>query len=154
MASLVKGGKVGAKRLLFQRGDVELVIDFDALEWIARDFRKDQGAKKSPEGSPVLRRFVLAMKHVDEIQADLLVRTGEEQKWLDLRLAAVLDSGAFLIRSRRPQRKRAVATIPVPADRALRLDYNYECGEKCGTGGRVYYTSVCQQLLAVTDWVR
>jgi hypothetical protein len=154
MATFVKGGLVGRKRLLFRRGDVLLVIDFEMLDSTTQDFLKEKGASKFPEESNMLRRFGEAMKSRDEIKADTLVQGALEQKRLDLRLAEVLDRGAFLIREVPPATKGAAATVVPAADLILRLDYTYECGDRCGTGGRVFFTNACQQLVAVTDWVR
>jgi hypothetical protein len=154
MATFVKGGTVGHKRLFFRRGDVLLVIDFEVLEVTTRDFLKDQGGERFPEEVNLLRRFAQAMKSRDEVQADLLVRGNLEHERLDLLLAAVLDRGAFLIRGVPPDTKKALAKLRPPADLILRLDYSYECGALCGTGGRVFFTDACQQLVAVTDWVR
>ena len=152
MATFVKGGKVGRKRLLFRRGDVLLVIDFQVLEATTEDFLKRQGAESFPEEGNLLRRFAQAMKSRDEVQADLLVRSNLEHERLGLLLAAVLDRGAFLIRSVPPDSRKALATPRPAADLILRLDYSYECGDRCGTGGRVFFTDACQQLVAVTDW--
>jgi hypothetical protein len=154
MATFVKGGLVGRKRLLFRRGDVLLVIDFEVLDSTTQDFLKEKGASKFPEEGNMLRRFAEAMKSRDEVKADTLVQGALEQERLDLRLAEVLDRGAFLIRGVPPATKGAAATVPPAADLILRLDYNYECGDRCGTGGRVFFTDACQQLVAVTDWVR
>jgi hypothetical protein len=154
MATFVKGGVVGRKRLLFRRGDVLLVIDFIVLDATTQEFLKEKGAGGFPEEVNLLRRFAEAMKSRDEVQADSLVRGKLEQERLDFRLAEVLDRGAFLIRDVQPISKNAVATVRAAADQVLRLDYNYECGDRCGTGGRVFFTDACQQLVAVTDWVR
>jgi len=154
MASDIKGGKVGRRRVLFRRGDVVLVIDFDVLQSTTREFLKEEGPARFPEDAELLRRLSQADKSGDEIQGDALVRTQGERARLDLRLAVVLDRGAFLIRDLRPKSKGPEPAIRAAADRILRLDYNYECGDLCGTGGRVFYTDGCQQLVAVTDWVR
>jgi hypothetical protein len=154
IATFVKGGTVGRKRLLFRRGDVLLVIDFEALEGITQDFLKEQGAEKFPEEVGLLKRFSQAMKSRDEFQADLLVRSNLEHQRLGLLLAGALDRGAFLIRNVQPFSKSAATTVRATADLVLRLDYSYECGDSCGTGGRVFFTDACQQLVAVTDWAR
>jgi hypothetical protein len=154
MATVVKGGAVGRKRLLFRRGDVQLVIDFEVLDSTTQDFLKEVGASRFPEEVNLLQRFAQAMKSRDEVQADSLVRSKLEQERLDFRLAEVLDRGAFVIRDLQPASKGAVATVRAAADLILRLDYNYECGDRCGTGGRVFFTDACQQLVAVTDWAR
>ena len=154
MAVFVKGGAVGRKRLHFRRGDVLLVIDFEVLEVTAQDFLKEHGAESFPEEGNLLRRFAQAMKSRDEVQADLLVLSNLEHERLGFLLAAVLDRGAFLIRGVPPELKKALASSRPAADLILRLDYSYECGDRCGTGGRVFFTDACQQLVAVTDWVR
>jgi hypothetical protein len=154
MATFVRGGTVGHKRLLFRRGDVHLVIDFEVFELTTQDFLKDQGAERFREEGNLLRRFAQAMRSRDEVQADFLVRSNLEQERLDFLLASVLDRGAFLIRSVLPNSTKALATFRPSADLILRLDYSYECGDLCGTGGRVFFTDACQQLVAVTDWVR
>ena len=69
-------------------------------------------------------------------------------------MAEVLDRGAFLVRDARAASKKTMATERAAPDLILRLDYSYECGDSCGTGGRVFFTDACQQLVAVTDWVR
>lgn len=153
MATFVKGGAVGRKRLLFRRGDVLLVIDFEAFEGITQGHLKEQGGDL-PEEVDLLKRLSLAMKSQDEASADLLVKTRPEQTWLDLRLAEVLDRGAFQIRDVFPRSSKTAATVRPAPDLILRLDYSYECGDLCGTGGRVFLTDACQQLVAVTDWVR
>lgn len=154
MAFVVKGGSVGRRHVLFRRGDVELVIDFDVLESTTQEFLREEGATRFPEDADLLRRLAQAMKSDDEIQGDALARTQGERARLDLRLAVVLDRGAFLIRDLRPKSKGPAPILQAAADYIVRLDYNYECGDLCGTGGRVFYTDACQQLLAVTDWVR
>jgi hypothetical protein len=131
-----------------------LVIDFEVLDATTREFLKEQGAGGFPEEVNLLRRFAEAMKSRDEVQADALVRGDLERERLDFRLAEVLDRGAFLIRDVQPMSKGAVATVRAAAELILRLDYSYECGDRCGTGGRVFFTDACQQLVAVTDWVR
>jgi len=153
MATFVKGGAVGRKRLLFRRGDVLLVIDFEVLEGITQDFLKEHVAERFPEEAALLKRFSQALKTRDELQADSLVRSNLEHERLGLLLAAVLDRGAFLIRQAPPCAKHAATVVRAAADLILRLDYSYECGDRCGTGGRVFFTDACQQLVAVTDWV-
>jgi hypothetical protein len=140
--------------LLFRRGDVLLVIDFEVLDATTQEFLKEKGTAGFPEEVNLLRRFAEAMRSRDEVQADSLVRGDLERERLDFRLAEVLDRGAFLIRDVPPISKNAVATVRAAADLILRLDYSYECGDRCGTGGRVFFTDACQQLVAVTDWVR
>ncbi len=154
MASFVKGGVVGSKRLLFRRGDVVLVIDSLVLEETTQAFLKEQGAQRFPEEARLLLRFSQALKNRDEVDADALVRSPLEQERLDLRMAEVLDRGAFLVRDARAASKKTMATARAAPDLILRLDYSYECGDSCGTGGRVFFTDACQQLVAVTDWVR
>jgi hypothetical protein len=154
MATFVKGGVVGSKRLLFRRGDVVLVIDFLVLEETTQAFLKEQGAQRFSEETRLLMRFSLALKNRDEVDADALVRSPLEQERLDFRMADVLDRGAFLVRDARAASKKAMATARAAPDRILRLDYSYECGDSCGTGGRVFFTDACQQLVAITDWVR
>ena len=156
MATFVKGGLVGRKRLLFRRGDVLLVIDFEVLDSITQEFLKERGGATSqrfPEEVRLLQRFVQAFKNRDEVDADSLLRGKLEQEQLDFRLAEVFERGAFLIRWMPPISKRTVPTVRAAADLILRLDFSYECGERCGTGGRVFFTDACQQLVAVTDWV-
>jgi hypothetical protein len=153
MASFVKGGHVGSKRLLFRRGDVVLVIDYPVLEETLRAFLKQKGAEKFPEEGRLLQRFSQALRNRDEVDADPLVQSKLEQERLDLRLAEVFDEGAFEIRDARGASKKAGATPRAAPDLILRLDYAYECGERCGTGGRIFLTDACQQLVAVTDWV-
>jgi hypothetical protein len=156
MATFVKGGLVGRKRLLFRRGDVLLVIDFEVLDSITQEFLKERGGATSqrfPEEVRLLQRFVQAFKNRDEVDADSLLRGKLEQEQLDFRLAEVFERGAFLIRWMPPISKRTVPTVHASADLILRLDFSYECGERCGTGGRVFFTDACQQLVAVTDWV-
>ena len=154
MATFVKGGTVGRKRLLFRRGDVLLVIDFEVLDSTTQDFLKEKGANGFSEEVNLLQRFAQALKSRDEVQAEAFVRSNLERGWLDFRLAEVLDRGAFLIRGAPPGSKIGVATVAPAADLILRLDYSYDCGDRCGTGGRVFLTDACQQLVAVTDWVR
>jgi hypothetical protein len=62
MATFVKGGTVGRKRLLFRRGDVLLVIDFEVLEVTTQDFLKEPGAESFPEEGDLLRRFAQALR--------------------------------------------------------------------------------------------
>ena len=157
MATFVKGGLVGRKRLLFRRGDVLLVIDFEVLDSITQEFLKERGGATSqrfPEEARLLQRFVQAFKNRDEVDADSLLRGTLEQERLDFRLAEVFERGAFLIRGVQPNSKKTVPTARAASDLILRLDFSYECGERCGTGGRVFLTDACQQLVAVTDWVR
>jgi hypothetical protein len=154
MATFVKGGTVGRRRLLFRRGDVLLVIDFEVFEGITQDFLKEKGGESFPEEVGLLKRFSQALKTRDEIQADLLVRSNLEHERLGLLLAAVLDRGGFLIRNLQPFSKNAAAPVRAAPDLILRLDFSYECGDQCGTGGRVFLTDACQQLVAVPDWVR
>jgi hypothetical protein len=154
MATFVKGGTVGRKRLLFRRGDVLLVIDFEVLEGTTQDFLKEPGAASFPEDGDLVRRFAQALRGRDEVQADLLVRSNLEHERLGFLLAVVLDRGAFSLRGVQPESKKALAPSRPNPDLILRLDYSYECGDRCGTGGRVFFTAACQQLVAVTDWVR
>ena len=154
MATFVKGGTVGRKRLLFRRGDVLLVIDFEALEGTTQDFLKEPGAASFPAEGALVRRFAQALRGRDEVQADMLVRSNLEHERLGFLLATVLDRGAFLLRGVQPESKKALAPSRPAPDLILRLDYNYECGDRCGTGGRVFFTAACEQLVAVTDWVR
>ena len=154
VVTYVKGGAVGRKRLLFRRSDVLLAVDFTALEATTQEFLKEQGAERFPEEVRLLQRFAQALKSSDEVDADALVRGKREQERLDFRLADVFERGAFLIRDARPTSKRRTAIAPTAPDLILRLDYNYDCGDLCGTGGRVFLTDSCQQLVAVTDWVR
>ena len=169
MATFVKGGRVGQKRLLFRRGDVLLVIDFDVLDVSTREFLKEREAKSRgeppssgrrepsqslPEEVGLLQRFAQALKNRDEVDADSLLRSKLEQERLDFRLAEVFERGAFLIRWVQPISKKVVPAARATADLILRLDFSYECGDQCGTGGRVFFTDACQQLVAVTDWVR
>ena len=157
MATFVKGGLVGRKRLLFRRGDVLLVVDFEVLDSITQEFLKEHGGAASqrfPEEVRLLQRFVQAFKSRDEVDADSLLRGKLEQERLDFRLAEVFERGAFLIRGVQPNSKKTVPTARAASDLILRLDFSYECGERCGTGGRVFFTDACQQLVAVTDWVR
>ena len=154
VVTYVKGGAVGRKRLLFRRSDVVLVVDFTALEASMQEFLKEQGADRFPEELSLLRRFAQALKSSDEVEADALVRNIREQERLDFRLADVFERRAFLIRDMRPTSKGTAAIVPTAPDLVLRLDYSYDCGDLCGTGGRVFLTDSCQQLVAVTDWVR
>jgi len=154
MATFVKGGVVGSKRLLFRRGDVLLVVDFLVFEEITQAFLKEQGTERFPEETRLLQRFSQALKNRDEVEAGPLVRSQLEQERLDFRLADVFDHGSFLIRDARAVSKKALPTARAAPDLILRLDYSYDCGDLCGTGGRVFFTDGCQQLVAVTDWVR
>jgi hypothetical protein len=155
MASFIKGGVVGRKRLVFRRGDVQLLIDFEVLDSTTRDFLKEQGHnRKFPEEVNLIARFAQALKNHDEVDADRMVRSKLEQERLDFRLADVFDRGAFLIREAPASSKRPAIGVRVATDLILRLDYSYDCGDQCGTGGRVFLTDACQQLAAVTDWVR
>jgi hypothetical protein len=124
MATFIKGGEVGSKRLLFQRGDVVLAIDFVVFDSATQDFLKEASAGRFPEEANLLRRFAQAMKNRDEVKADALVRSKLEQVRLDFRLAEVLDRGAFLIRNMQTGSRAA-------PDLILRLDYSYECGDRC-----------------------
>jgi len=154
VVTYIKSGAVGRKRLLFRRGDVVLVVDFAAFEASTQEFLKEQGADRFPEEVGLLRRFAQVLKSSDEVEADTLVRNVREQERLDLRLADVFERRAFLIRDVRPAAKGTTAIVATSPDLVLRLDYNYDCGDLCGTGGRVFLTDSCQQLVAVTDWVR
>ena len=154
MATFVKGGLVGRKRLLFRRGDVVLVIDFEVLDSTTQDFLKEHGAERFPEEVRLFQRFAQAFKHRDEVDADSILRSKLEQERLDFRLAEVFEHGAFLIRDVQPISKKAAPTVRAAADLILRIDFSYDCGDRCGTGGRVFFTNACQQLVAVTDWVR
>ncbi len=153
MASFVKGGHVGSKHLLFRRGDVVLVIDYAVLEETTQAFLKQKGAEKFPEEVRLLQRFSQAFKNRDEVDAGPLVQSRLEQERLDFRLAEVFDQGAFVIRDARGTSQKPMATARAAPDMILRLDYIYECGDRCGTGGRVFLTDGCEQLVAVTDWV-
>ena len=154
MATFVKGGLVGRKRLLFRRGDVLLVIDFEVLDSTTQAFLKEHGAERFPEDVQLLQPFAQALRSRDEVDADSLLRSKREQERLDFRLAEVFERGAFLIRGVQPISKKATLPVRAAPDLILRLDFSYECGDLCGTGGRVFFTDVCQQLVAVTDWVR
>ncbi len=153
MASFVQGGHVRSKQLLFRRGEVVLVIDYLVLEETTRAFLKQKGAEKFPEETRLLQRFSLAFRNHDEVDAGPLVQSKLEQERLDYRLAEAIDQGAFVVRDARGSSKKAPATAQAAPDLLLRLDYSYECGDECGTGGRVYLTDACQQMVAVTDWV-
>ena len=152
MATFLKGGLVGHKRLLFRRGDVLLVINFDVLDVSTREFLKEHGTASFPEEVGLLQRFAQALKYRDEVDADPLLRSKLEQERLDFRLAEVFERGAFLIRWMQPISKKVAPAARAAADLILRLDFSYECGDQCGTGGRVFFTYACQQLVAVTDW--
>ena len=152
MVAPIKGGEVGPKRLLFRRGDVVLVIDFGVFESTTRQLLKEQGAERLPDEASLLRRFGQALDKHDEVQAERFVLGKHEQERLDRRLAEVLDQGAFVIRQAKPASGRPARDRP-GADTIFRLDYSYNCGDRCGTSGRVFVTRSCQELVAVTDWV-
>jgi hypothetical protein len=152
MTTTIKAGAMGRQRLLFRRGDVVLVIDYAVLDANLRAFVKEQGAERAPEEVDLLRRLHMAFGGGDEVAGDRLVRTPREQARLDRRLAEVLDRGAFALRPGKPA-SGSGALGRTPASEIIRLDYSYNCGERCGTSGRIFLTRSCQELVAVTDWV-
>lgn len=152
MTTTIKAGVMGRQRLLFRRGDVVLVIDYAVLDGNMRAFVKEQGAERSPEEVTLLQRFDQAFVKDDEVAGDRLVHTPREQARLDRRLAEVLDRGAFALRPGKPTTGSG-AIGRAPASEIIRLDYSYNCGESCGTSGRIFLTRSCQELVAVTDWV-
>jgi hypothetical protein len=130
---------------------VVLVVDFAAFDASTRELLRGKEADAFPDDLALLRRFERALRKSDEVVADRLVRSKREQARLDRRLAEVLDRGAFELRSGRPS--KAGHDDRPPETEIIRLDYSYNCGEACGTSGRVFLTRACQELVAVTDWV-
>jgi hypothetical protein len=142
----IKGKQLGAKRLLFRRGEVLLVVNHEVLHSRTVAFLEKNGAKRFPEEASMLRQFLNQLERMDEAEIDETKLTNEAQRRLSYRLAAVLDEGAFEIRPlRRTGRNRSSSSI------ILRLDWSYYCGDLCAGEGRVFITEDCQELVSVTD---
>jgi len=144
--TLIKGHQLGAKRLLFRRGDVLLVIDYAVLHSKTVAFLEKNGPERFPEEASMLRQFLTQLERADEAEIDETLFTNASQRRLSFRLAAVLEEGAFEIRA--PGR---IGKKSDPSSVILRLDWSYYCGNLCAGEGRVFITEGCQELVSVTD---
>jgi hypothetical protein len=145
----IKSRALGGKRLRFRRGDVMLVVDLAVLESTTKRFLKENGANRFPEETNLLRRFAKALATRDEVDGDPLVKSKREQSRLEYRLADVLEQGGFAL----SQPMSPANGKPPSPDTILRLEYSHHCGSLCGSGGRVFLTPSCQELLRVMDWI-
>jgi hypothetical protein len=144
----IKARKLGTKRLLFQRGDVFLVVDHSLLHEGLQRFRKDHDDRRFPEAENLMRRFLTLMEDADEAMVNESALNRWERALLDNRLAAVLEDGRFQIRtSPKPQGRKDDSTSTT----IIRLDWSYFCGELCSGKGRTFVTQSCQELVSVTD---
>ena len=146
--TLVKARQLGAKRLIFRRGDVLLVVDHAVLHAQAVAFLKEIGAKRFPEEARMLQQFLKQLERADEAEINESQLTARTRERLPFRLADALDAGAFEIRTPARMGKNASSSKTV-----LRLDWSYYCGQLCAGEGRVFVTESCQELVSVTDMI-
>jgi hypothetical protein len=144
--TLIKGRQLGVKRLLFRRGEVLLVIDHAAFHSKTVAFLEKNSAERFPAEASLLRQFLKQLETADEAEVDETLLTHVVQRQLSYRLAAVLEEGAFEIRSLRRGGKDSTSSSAI-----LRLDWSYYCGDICAGVGRVFVTEGCQELVSVTD---
>jgi hypothetical protein len=144
--TLIKGRQLGVKRLLFRRGEVLLVIDHAVFHSKTVAFLEKNGAKRFPAEASLLRQLLKQLETADEAEIDESLLTNLAQRQLSYLLAAVLEEGAFEIRSLRRGGKDSTSSNAI-----LRLDWSYYCGDLCAGEGRVFITESCQELVSVTD---
>lgn len=140
------GHTIRGKRLVIERGGVTLVLDYAVFEATTRAFLKGQAADRFPEEREFLQRFAKALARADEIDADRIVTTRAQRARFDYRLAEVIEQGAFELRPPPGAPARGPGVL-------VRVKYDHHCEPLCGSGGRMFFTDSCQQIVQVLDWV-
>jgi hypothetical protein len=141
-ATPIKSRPIGAKRLLFHRGDIVLVVDYAVLRSKTVAFMEAQGAWAHASEEKLLGVLDDQLDQANELVID---EAESPATWslLEYHIAEVLEVGAFELRAP----GRAIR----PAQLILKVDWSYYCGPECAARGRVFVTEDCRQLLDVTD---
>src|SRR5512141_2029501 len=65
--TVIRGRPLGAKRLIFRRGKVLLVVDHAVLRATTFAFLEENGAERFPQEARMLRMFLKRLERADEV---------------------------------------------------------------------------------------